>query len=183
VATDLLESRYTPARDDCPHPEYWHSHDDDSTEIEVSELVGAFVRALQPEIVVETGTAWGQTAEQIGLALARNGHGELFTMEPDVERAASSRNRCQGLPVTVLACRSDEWTPPGPVGFAWLDSLLPVRADEYRALRPHLSPGAVVGIHDAGPQHGMRDTWEALEGLRFIALPTPRGVLFGEVLR
>lgn len=179
-----VESRFTTARDDCPHPEQWHSADDDSTELEVAELVGAFVRAVQPEIVVETGTAWGVTAEQIGLALARNGHGQLYTTEPTPDRAAAARERCAGLPVIVVEAPSNEFRPPSPIGFAWLDSLLPLRADEYRRLRPLLAPGAIVGFHDAGPQHGQREEWEALasEGLRFIYLRTPRGVLFGQVV-
>jgi hypothetical protein len=60
------EARFTPPRPDCPHPEWWTSTDDDSTECEVTALVAAFVVALQPELVIETGTAFGQTAEAIG---------------------------------------------------------------------------------------------------------------------
>lgn len=67
------EARFTPPRPECPYPEWWTSTDVDSTECEVTALVAAFVVALQPELVIETGTAFGQTAEAIGHAVAANG--------------------------------------------------------------------------------------------------------------
>ena len=44
-----LESRFTPARDWCPHPEYWHSPDSEATEIEVSEFIGGLSLAMSLE--------------------------------------------------------------------------------------------------------------------------------------
>lgn len=181
----LLESRFTVPSDHCPHPEYWHSPDDASTETEVSELVAAFVRALQPEIVVETGTSFGFTAALIGKALKRNGHGHLFTTDVDVEMVEIARKRCAGLPVTILHQASSEFTPPGPVGFAWLDTEPDFRIPEARALRPFLPRGAFVGIHDTAPHHNFRPRVETLieDGwLRPVWLPTPRGVMFAEVI-
>lgn len=178
----LSEATWTPPRPDCPRPEWWHAPDDDTTEIEVSELVAGFVRALQPEIVVETGTAWGQTAQLIGTALTANRHGHLYTTEVNAERVAIARKRCRGLPVTVLEQESLSFTPPGPVGFAWFDSYIPIRVEEARALKPWLPAGAVLGFHDCGPQHGYRDQVEAEDWIRPIYLPTPRGVIFAEVL-
>ena len=181
ASPELSEARFTVARDDCPHPEHWHSNDDESSELEVSLLVGAFVRALQPALVVETGTAFGQTAEQIGLALEQNGHGRLYTLEPDPERARQARDRVAGLPVDVVELQSLSFMPPALVDFAWIDSLLPLRVIELRWFRPFLPSGAIVGIHDAGPQHGIRTTIEAETWLRPIYLRTPRGVIFAEV--
>lgn len=179
------ESRYTPPRPDCPNPEYWHSSDADSTEVEVTALVAAMVTALQPDHVVETGAAWGQTAEAIGRALAANGRGHLTTLEPDAHRAAASRARCAGLPVTVLETPSLDYTPDQPVDLAWLDSLTHLRADEVRHLAPHASPRAVIGVHDTGPQHPTRRTVDQLahEGLLAapLYLPTPRGVCFARL--
>lgn len=181
--TLLSEARWTPPRADCPHPEWWTSADDESTEIEVSQLVAGFVRALQPELVVETGTAFGQTAEQIGMALNDNRHGRLQTMEIDDQRLALARTRVVGLPVDVLRTYSLLYTPPAPIDFAWIDSLLGLRAQELEHLHPWLKPGAIVGVHDAGPQHGIREAIEAIDWIRWMYLRTPRGVLFGEVLR
>ena len=181
----MRESRFTKPRVDCPHPEWWHSTDADSTEFEVSELVAGFVRALQPEVVVETGTAWGQTAQVIGRALERNGHGHLWTLEPDKGRAEFSRHRCRDLPVTVIEAESLAWTPPAPIDFAWFDSLTQLRCPEFLAYRDYFSPRAFVGFHDTGPQHEpLRTNIEKLAAdglLRPVFLPTPRGVCFAEV--
>lgn len=177
------ESNYTAPRTDCPHPEWWHSDDADSAEHEVSELAASFVRALQPELVVETGTAWGATAEAIGRALQTNGHGRLISLEIDAERVTFSQKRCSGLPVEILQQASLEFIPTESVGFAWFDSLFHLRAAEFRHLRPFLSPGAIVGFHDTGPQHPLRPSIETLksEGLEVLFLPTPRGVAFGQL--
>ncbi|MEV6413850.1 class I SAM-dependent methyltransferase [Kribbella sp. NPDC051718] len=177
------ESRWTPPRPDCPHPEYWTSTDAHSTEIEVSELVAAFVRALQPDYVVETGTCWGQTAELIGQALRANRHGRLISLEIDAEKIEYSRNRCGGLPVEVIQCSSLEFAPTETIGFAWFDSLLDLRLPEFLQYREHMQAGTVVGFHDTGPQFGAFGPMIAsIPGIRPIQLPTPRGVTFAEVL-
>lgn len=176
------EGRWTPPRPDCLHPEYWTSTDAHSTEIEVSELVGAFVRALQPEYVVETGTCWGQTTETIGQALKANGHGRLVSLEVDPEKIEYSTLRCAGLPVQVTMCSSLEFTPEQPIGFAWFDSLLELRVPEFIRYRQYLVPGSIVGFHDTGPQFGAFGPMIAtIPGLQPINLRTPRGVTFAQV--
>lgn len=176
------ESTWTSPRPDCPHPERWHSTDSDSTELEVSELAAALVRALQPDLVVETGTAWGQTAEAIGRALELNGQGRLITFETDPERVGHSRQRCDGLPVEVRQTSSVDGLTglPGPVGFAWLDSTFQLRPFELQALRGQLTGGAIVGVHDCGGKF-RRFTRRMLAdarryGFTAVTLPTPRGV-------
>lgn len=182
-----LESEFTAPRTDCPHPEYWHADDSDSTEFEVSHLVAAFITALQPEFVVETGTAFGQTAFEIGVALQLNGHGRLVTLETDPTRAELSRRRCEGLPVEVLEISSMDYTPDHFIDFAWFDSLLHLRADEYCRYRPWLSDRAVVGFHDTGPQHTVRAFLQPLidrgQLVEPLWLPTPRGACFARVGR
>lgn len=187
------ESTWTHPSASCRHPVRWHSTDDDSTEIEVTELVAGFVRGLQPDLVLETGTAWGQTAQAIGESLALNRHGRLITCEPDLERAAAARERCRGLPVDVVEQSSQDviaemvGQPSRPrVGFAWLDSLFDLRIPELSALRPLLAPGAVVGVHDCGePGRAKFDVFASAVaghalafGFNRISLPTPRGVTF-----
>lgn len=179
----VAESTWTKPRADCPHPEWWHATDPQSTEIEVSELVAAFVRALQPEYVIETGTCIGQTAQIMGLALQANGHGRLDTLETDPERAEFSRSRCAGLPVSVHEMSSLEFTPAEPVGFAWLDSRTDLRVAEFEQFRDHFIPGAIVGFHDTAPHQGVwgREV-ERIPGTRAVRLRTPRGVTFVEVM-
>lgn len=180
------ESTWTDPTTRCPHPERWHSTDDDSTELEVTELVQAFVRALQPSLVIETGSAWGQTSQAIGQALQENGHGQLVTFEPDPERADYTRNRVKGLPVEVRQCSSLDPTNGLPaltnegaeIQFAWLDSLFELRFTELHHIRPALTPGAIVGMHDTAPHHPLHAQLDHKTEATRLDLPTPRGVTF-----
>jgi hypothetical protein len=178
------EDRWTPPNDWQPHPEHWHSDDAYATELEVTELAAAFVRALQPELVLETGTWTGQTAEAIGVALVANGHGHLYSLETDEAMAGKAAQRCEGLPVTVVHGDSLSWSPPGEIGFAWLDSETGIRHLELQRFARWMEPGAVVGIHDTGPQHATGGLlWPLIRKGMFTALTlrTPRGVTFGQV--
>ena len=166
----------------------WHIAAQESAETEVSDLAGAFVRALQPEVVVETGTYTGQTAARIGEALKANGHGHLWTVEIDPGFAATAEDTCQGLPVTVVTASSLTWVPPSPIDFAWIDSGdAATRALEIRTWLPLFSPGAVIGVHDTNPGHSPVAGAVAgliAEGLAAgITLHTPRGVSFLQVVR
>ena len=182
------ESDWTKPNDWCPHPGRWHSTDPQSTELEVSDLVGALVGALQPDYVVETGTCLGQTAACIAIALQRNGRGHLDTIEPDAQRAQFARTRVaafmEGPPMTVHEVKSLDFTPTGPIGFAWLDSRMELRVPEFERYRPWMRPGTVVGFHDTAPHHGdWADELHSLAGTRAITLRTPRGVTFLEVVQ
>lgn len=184
--TDLSEARFTKPRPECPYPERWTSDDSDSTEHQVTALVAAFVTALQPDLVIETGTAFGQTAEAVGRALRQNGRGRLVTLEPDPGRARISRERCRGLPVEVRQESSLDYTPDGPVDLAWFDSLFELRPLELRRYRRWMHPRTVVGFHDTGTHHPVLPLLRDLErdGLLLspLFLPTPRGVCFARVM-
>jgi predicted O-methyltransferase YrrM len=188
-----LESRFTDPRPDCMHPERWRSPDPDSTEIEVSRLVAAFVEALRPDLVIETGTAFGQTARLIGEVLRKAGVGHLVTFEVDPFRVGYAADQCTDLPVQVAPQPSLEGIQQliaggrsGEVGFAWLDSLFELRVSELAAIRPLLSKGAIVGIHDCGEPGATKysefSTTVAAAATRMgfnrISLPTPRGCTF-----
>lgn len=183
----LEESQFTEPNSLCPNPQYWHSMDGQSTELEVSQLVAAFVRALQPEFVVETGTAFGQTAELIGIALRDNKHGKLVTLEMDESLVEVAKKRCSGLPVDVTQINSLDWTPSQPIDFAWFDSELHVRHSEFLLYYPYFTDRTIVGFHDTGPQHPIKELIEeklVRPGLiKPIYLPTPRGVCFAQVIK
>lgn len=194
-----LESRFTPSRKDCPHPERWHSPDSDSTEIEVSRLAAAFVEALRPDLVIETGSAFGQTAELIGQVLHTAGVGHLITFEVDPARVAATADRVAGLPVQVTMEPSlsgiqhlvDLGKHARSVRFAWLDSLFELRVPELRAIRPLLAENAIVGVHDCGEPSATKysafsqQVADAAASLGFnrLSLPTPRGVTFLQWVR
>lgn len=185
------EDTWTPPTDWCPEPHWWHSEDDIATEVEVTKLVAGFVTALQPNLVVETGTNSGQTAEAIGQALRDNNHGRLDTLEVDPELHEFASNRCSGLPVNCILGSSLDYEPPEPIAFAWLDSHIAIRHLEIMHLLPHLTRGAIIGIHDTGPQHPVMGYLEETRlvptsnskgRLSIINLHTPRGVIFAQVV-
>lgn len=174
------ESEFTRPRPDCPHPEYWTSPGPSSAEYEVSRLVAAFVRALKPEYVVETGTGFGQTTELIGQALKRNRLGRLVSLETDASRVATSRKRCAGLPVDVRHLPSLEFIPDQDIDFMWIDSEEDLRPDEVLHFAKWASPTCVLAIHDTGPHKRLRSRIPELveSGVLFspLHLPTPRGL-------
>lgn len=174
----------TRANSACRHPERYTAPDVFATEDQVTELVAGFIRALQPDYAIETGTYKGHTAQAIGQALQRNGYGHLDTLELDPARAAEARERCRGLPVMVHTIDSATFVPGAPIEFAWLDSHFLSRERELRRFRRWFIPGAVIGVHDTGDQFRLRQRLEPIEAerwIRFEYFPTLRGVAFGVV--
>jgi len=181
----VTEAQFTPASGWCPHPEHWHASDAQATEHEVTALVGALTVALQPELVIETGTHTAQTAAAIGGALASNGHGRLITCETDRALADRAAYMLGQLPVQVLCGHSLDVLPPvlagaGDVGLCWLDSSAQARRSELVLLRRYLAPGAVIGVHDTRPgrppARALAQPW-----LTVLTLRTPRGVSFAQI--
>lgn len=196
------ESRFTPPRAWCPHPEYWHSPDSEATENEVSEFIGSVVRLIQPEFVLETGTYHGHTTYEIGLALRDNGHGRVVSLDSDrgaVEIATHRINEAEevyddaSLPIQILHMNSMEYMPPQPIDFAFFDSWQEGRHLEFmRFYRERLlRSGAIVAFHDTAPHHQVRKHVIKLglateeHGGAFISIidfHTPRGLILGQVL-
>lgn len=179
------ESVYTAARPEwCAKPEFWHAPDKESSELEVLELCAAFIRALQPEVVVETGSAYGFGAAMMGAALKANGHGRLYSLEIDLARYEHAFERCKGLPVDVVYIDSMTWKPPAGIGFAFFDSRPNLRADEFRRYRPFMVPSAIVAFHDIAPHHTIWPRVHELEReglLRALQLRTPRGIAICQI--
>ncbi|MDA8343872.1 MAG: class I SAM-dependent methyltransferase [Thermaerobacter sp.] len=179
------ESDFTRPSPFCPSPERWTAIDGESTEREVTELVGSLVRAVQPDYVVETGTAFGYTAQAIGEALRRNGHGRLVTIELNEARVMEAEERCAQLPVKVIRLHSLEFVPEEPIQFAWLDSGSLDRDQELRRFLPWMAAGTILAVHDTGPQHPVQSRLQPLVDagfVRSVRLRTPRGVSILEVL-
>jgi predicted O-methyltransferase YrrM len=185
------ENRFTPARPFCPNPEYWHSRDSESTEYEISKLVAALVTAIQPEFVVETGTAYGITAYNIGMALLKNGHGRLVSLEADKHMFKDAQDRIAQspflLPVELRLENSMDYVPPQIIDFAFFDSWQEGRAIEF--LRFYnmglLKGGTIVTFHDTAPHHQVWKYVKELEDIgliKTITIHSPRGLTIAQVI-
>lgn len=195
----MEESRYTPSNDFCLHPEYWHSPDSEATEYEVSEFIGALIRILQPEFVLETGTYHGHTAWEITKNLYENGHGELHSLENDKKAHNIAKSHLDELayqyfnapysmlPVKLILQNTMEYIPEKNIDFAFFDSWQEGRHEEFLRFynMGKLRPGAMVAFHDTAPHHQVLKHVRRLEDDRYIKslyFRTPRGLALAVVL-
>ena len=184
------EGRFRTSRrnPDCRNPHLWHSRTASSTEIEVSEFVGALARCLQPELVVETGTNIGQTSYFIGEALLANGHGKLVTIEPNKRVWRYARRRCKRLPVDCVLGEALKWEPDGQtIDMMFFDSEPDSRPLEFQHFRPYMNPFTVLVWHDAAITHRIyRRHLKRLirsKSIQPLFLPTPRGLCLARLAR
>lgn len=187
---DDLESRYTPSSKFCPHPEYYHSPDSEATEEEVSEFIGALVRIIQPEYVVETGTYHGHTTHHISMALWVNGHGRVDSIENNGNEYEWAKNYL-GVRENVRLIHGNtmDFVPEQEIDFAFFDSWQEGRHEEF--LRYHglgfIKPGTIVAFHDTAPHHQVQRLLEEhlIEPGYIIPIQffTPRGLLLGQVIQ
>ncbi len=178
-----LESRFTRPTDRCPYPEYWHSDNADATEWEVIDFLGGLVRALQPELVVETGTHQGYAAQAMAWAIEKNGHGHLITIEIEPTRVAAARKMLPAW-VEVVEGSSLEYIPNREIDLLYVDGARE-RVEEFIHLEPWLQAGAFAVFHDTAHEWmevEVRTRIEDVYPVRALHLPTPRGLTVMEVL-
>jgi predicted O-methyltransferase YrrM len=172
------ESRFFPPSWRCPHPERWHATDSQSTEVEVSDFVGGLVRALQPDLVVEIGSGFGQTTAAIAASLNLNQAGILVTLEPYLPRAAHVRERVPPGRWHLVTVAAEDWKPdadlPPEIDLLFSDGGHHQRVADAVRLRSRMRPGGLVAFHDTATPE-VSDEIASLDGNR-IDLPTPRGI-------
>ena len=167
---------------DCPHPERWSAPDREATEHEVTEFLGALVKALRPDRVLETGAYLGYTTEVLGKAVKPYGH--VDALEMDATFALATETRCKDLPVTVYCTDSAEFTPQHDYDFLFFDSGMEARIDEMRRFAAHATNRAIFAIHDSRG-YWVQQALEQMENAGLITrvnLPTPRGITIGRYL-
>jgi predicted O-methyltransferase YrrM len=124
-------------------------------EVEVGEFLHGLVRLVKPRLCLETGTYVGDSAEQIGKALLKNGFGRLLTCDVDPETVKAASIRLQGLPVTVMESQGKvliQSVSLTDIDFVFIDSgIQPVRLEELELLGNHnVAPLGIVAMHDVG---------------------------------
>ena len=171
------EGLFSPQRTDCLQPEHWSTVDDQGTEHEVSVGIGGLVRMLQPDVVVETGTYMATTSVYIAEALAKNGHGKLFTIEINEERAKAAQDVLSewGEVVEVVNGHACRVSVSNKIDLLFIDG--GDRFGELKHFMPNLTQRGVILIHDSRRSHEqylcrfLRDNgWSVAE------MPTPRGL-------
>jgi predicted O-methyltransferase YrrM len=177
------ESEFTGPSEVCPHPEWWTTYDGNTIEWEGSVLIGALVRATQPEFIVETGTWRGQTAESIGRALVENGHGILYSLEIDANIWSGAVERCKELTtVHIINISSFDYIPPQPVNFLFVDGAHD-REGEVKHFLPYMAKHSVIVVHDTASlknQSQLKNIIELCD--EHIIVDIPRGLLIAKMV-
>jgi len=178
---------HSPPSPFCPAPQWWHSLNISSTEIEVSEFIGGLVRLTQPEICVETGSYHGQTSKIIAEALQKNGHGKLYSLEVNEGYLNEARFQCSQLPAEFVLRNAEHWTPPGDIDFLYLDSGGD-RFIEFEHYLPFLPPDSFFALHDTRPENPKQFAFEMFQKIKNhsylfegIEFRNPRGFFLGKM--
>lgn len=172
------ESEYTPPTEICPHPVWWSAENIMATEVEISMLVAALVRATQPDFIVEVGTHYGQTAERIAEAVKLNGHGKAVSLEIDLGMYQSAMNRCLQSDIELKLVDSLQYIPPVPIDFLFVDGALD-RCADVRHFLPYMAPRGMICVHDTAHPPYSDQVPEILDlcGGSHIQIDCPRGFL------
>lgn len=149
-------------------------------------MLYGLVRGLQPDVCVETGTAFAEVSVKIGLALARNGQGHLTTIELDPVRADDAcillKRRGLHRVVTVVTGDARAWESEIPIDFLFIDSSRNwlERVEELTRFYPLMKTGGTICLHDT-----KNDAYrEAISQYGpSVHFPTPRGLTLMEVSR
>jgi hypothetical protein len=175
----VRESELTPPSPACPHPELWHAYGPEECEAEVVPLAGALVRALQPDVVVQTQSGLGYAAQAMAAALQRNGHGRLYCFDPDEARREATGVQVDQLPAEPAGADVADREFPEGVQLALVGAAAPgEQVRQLLHLRRFLRGVAVI---QGCPEGGPVERWLGEGGYRFARLPTPRGLLVVEV--
>ncbi len=170
--------------------------------VEEAEFIYSLVRLVKPSHALETGCEGGLTTVAIARALQDNDLGILYTVENDDRWIAHTRTNLHAMNLAsrVLLARSDSLKfiegcdrSQNGFDFALLDSSIPTRLLEFDALMRNdlLNAGAWVALHDTNPAHPMRGGAELFPAfvarqpyasrVRFLELPSPRGLLIARI--
>lgn len=155
-----------------------------TTELEVTDFLWGIVRAIQPDLVIETGAYKGTSTLRMAEAVHANGHGHVHAIEVAPDLALEASRVVAGLPATIHQLDALEFTPPGEVDFVFFDSRHTQRGAEFRRFYPWMTRSTVVAFHDTAKIPGVQTQVDALEQagyVRSINLPTLRGISVAQV--
>ena len=185
---EVRQPEYTPATEECPHPERWTMMDSMSAEVEVLDFLKQIVLTLKPELIVETGTFIAASAIKMAEGLRENGTGKIITCEfdPLVFAKAKERVTASGLQ-DWIECRNQsslDMQIEGTIDLFFSDSHLPIREEEIRRFLPQINPNGLILMHDTSSHYKIaREAAFHLEQeglISMVVLPTPRGLMMAQ---
>jgi predicted O-methyltransferase YrrM len=180
VATPTLE---------CRNPERWSCYDGMATEVEVLKLLYSLVRAIKPQVIVETGTYLGAGTMWLAKAAKANGFGVVNSCDIGghfIQEAQEllKREEVDGYAQLFVESGIQMIQRHSAIGFAFLDSGINIRVDEAMMVLSRLSSRGVIAVHDSntyhanfsgGPRYGLVQLAER-NNLQLLQLDTPRGL-------
>lgn len=122
----------------------WTCTDETASELELQELLYALVRALKPNLVVETGTYLGDATLQLAMACEANGKGRVVTCDTQEKYLAEARKKLARFPVELVLGSSLDLPELKEADFIFSDSDYKFRAAEIGRAKK----GAVILVHD-----------------------------------
>ena len=139
--------------------------DGTSTEVEVLNVIHAFVRLFKPNLVLETGTYHGMGSVALAAGLKENGFGTLHTLEVRdscIEKARENVAKFDKDLLNIIRFVHgnslhyiSQYQGP-PFDFAFFDSQLNLRHVEFHTLASagKLAKGAICLFHDTSRLRG-----------------------------
>ncbi|HET9183607.1 MAG TPA: CmcI family methyltransferase [Candidatus Angelobacter sp.] len=185
---EFVQSEWIPPTPECAHPERWQMLDPQSAEVEVLDLLEALIKAVKPELIVETGTFIGHSAIRMARALQSNGFGRIITIEYDPIVFAKARQNIDGSGlgrwIEYRNASSLETAIKGAIDLLYCDSDVNIREQEVRRFLPQVRPRGLVLIHDASSHFKVvREAALRLEEeglLSVVLLSTARGLCIAQ---
>jgi predicted O-methyltransferase YrrM len=131
-----------------------------------AELLYGLVRSMKPEVCVEIGSARGNSACHIGLALKENGSGRLYAIDPHEQTDWNDKNAVNtlkefmdnisavgvGEQVSIIRSYSDaaarDWKLPIDLIFIDGDHSYEGVKRDWKLFLPHMRPFGIVVFHD-----------------------------------
>lgn len=185
---EFVQSEWIPPTPECAHPERWQMLDPQSAEIEVLDLLEVLIKAVKPELIVETGTFIGHSAIRMARALQANSFGKIITVEYDPAVFAKAKQNIDasglGRWIEYRNASSLETTIKGTIDLLYCDSDVNIREQEVRRFLPQVRARGLVLIHDASSHFKVvREAALRLEAeglLSVVLVSTPRGLCIAQ---
>lgn len=125
---------------------------DDSASLGEKLLLYGLIRAIQPDVCVETGTHRGKTSLYMAHALFDNGKGHLHTYDPFTtwDARGNFNKFLQFAPYLTYYPQEGKTMSQENINFAFIDGYheKDIVLEEINVLLPRLAKNAIVVFHD-----------------------------------